>query len=88
MGYLHIYVSPGRVDKFGEAIANRPGIISVAIHIVNCDMVAIFIYKDSKQLLNAIWETKLIGGFDRSLWSEEVYFIPMKEGKFSILNIL
>jgi hypothetical protein len=47
----------------------------------------LFIYKDSKQLLNTISETKLIEGIDRVLWSEEVYFIPMKEGKFNFLNI-
>jgi Lrp/AsnC family transcriptional regulator, regulator for asnA, asnC and gidA len=86
-GFLHIYVANGQVDKIGETVANRQGIISVAVHIGNSDLVALFIYKDSKQLLNTISETKLIEGIDRVLWSEEVYFIPMKEGKFNILNI-
>jgi len=63
------------------------GILSVAVHIGNSDLVALFIYKDSKQLLDIISETKLIQGVNRVLWSEEVYFIPMKEDKFNILNM-
>ena len=53
----------------------------------NSDLVALFIYKDSKKLLDIISETNLIQGVNRVLWSEEVYFIPMKEDKFNILNM-
>src|SRR5262249_8834023 len=73
-GFLHVYLANGEVDEIGRLVADRPGILSVAVHIGNSDLVALFIYKDSKQLLDIISETKLIDGVDRVLWSEEVYF--------------
>lgn len=86
-GFLHVYLFDGDVNRIGERLASKPGILSVAVHIGNSDLVALFIYKDSKQLLDIISDTKTIEGVDRVLWSEEVYFIPVKEGKFNILNI-
>ena len=86
-GFLHVYLSDGGLQEVGEALASRPGILSVAVHIGNSDLVALFIYKGSKQLLDTISETKRIQHVDRVLWSEEVYFIPVKEGKFNILNL-
>jgi len=85
-GFLHVYLTNGQINKIGQAIADMPGTISVAVHIGNSDLVALFIYKDSKQLLKIIGDTKFIEGVDRVLWSEEVYFIPVKEGKFNLLN--
>jgi len=37
------------------------------------------VYKNSKQLLDTISESKKITGVDRVLWSEEVYFIKMNK---------
>ena len=62
------------------------GIISVAVHIGNSDLVALFVYKNSKQLLDTISESKKIPGVERVLWSEEVYFIKMNESKINMLN--
>ena len=75
------------VQKVGQVLVNRRGILSVAVHIGNSDLVALFVYRDSKQLLDIISETKLIEGVDKVLWSEEVYFIPMKKGKSNLLNM-
>jgi DNA-binding Lrp family transcriptional regulator len=86
-GFLHVYLSDGGLKEVGETIGSRPGILSVAVHIGNSDLVCLFIYKNSRQLLDIISETKLVQGVNRVLWSEEVYFIPMKEGKFNILNM-
>jgi DNA-binding Lrp family transcriptional regulator len=86
-GFLHVYLANGQLDRIGQTLVNKPGILSVAVHIGNSDIVALFIYKNSKQLLDTISETKLIEGVNKVLWSEEVYFIPMKEGKFNILNM-
>ncbi|CAN5564421.1 hypothetical protein BH18THE1_BH18THE1_08250 [soil metagenome] len=61
------------------------GILSVAVHIGNSDHVALFIYKDSKQLLDTISESKKINGVVRVLLSEEVY-IKMNESKLNMLN--
>ena len=85
-GLLHLYVSHGLVDEIGQNLADRPGILSVAVHIGNSDLVALFIYKDSKQLLEIISESKKIKGVERVLWSEEVYFIKMNEIKLNMLN--
>lgn len=58
----------------------------VAVHIGNSDLVALFVYKNSKQLLDTISESKKIPGVERVLWSEEVYFIKMNESKINMLN--
>ena len=85
-GLLHLYLSDGMVDEVGRNLAERAGILSVAVHIGNSDLVALFIYKDSKQLLDTISESKKIKGVERVLWSEEVYFIKMNENKLNMLN--
>jgi DNA-binding Lrp family transcriptional regulator len=86
-GFLHVYLANGEIDRIGKAVADKSGILSVAVHIGNSDLVALFIYKNSKQLLDIIAETKKIPGVSKVLWSEEVYFLPMNEGKYNILNI-
>jgi hypothetical protein len=83
---LHLYLSNGHVNEVGQVLAEMPGILSVAVHIGNSDLVALFVYKNSKQLLDTISESKKITGVDRVLWSEEVYFIKMNENKFNMLN--
>lgn len=74
------------VNEVGKALASRPGILSVAVHIGNSDLVALFVYKNSKQLLDTISESKKIPGVERVLWSEEVYFIKINESKINMLN--
>ena len=86
-GFLHVYLSDGLIEKIGQTLTQKPGILSVAVHIGNSDIVALFIYKDSKQLLDTISEVKQIEGVKNVLWSEEVYFFPLGEGKFNILNL-
>ena len=83
-GFLHVYLSDGAINETGKKLTDKPGILSVAVHIGNSDLVALFIYKDSKQLLNIISEVKLIEGVKNVLWSEEVYFLPIKEGKLNL----
>jgi len=61
-------------------------ILLVAVHIGNSDLVVLFIYKDSKQLLETISESKIIKGVERILWSEQVYFIKMNENKLNMLQ--
>jgi len=58
----------------------------VAVHIGNSDLVVLFVYKDSKQLLETISELKKIKGAERVIWSEEVYFIKMNENKLNMLQ--
>ena len=86
-GLLHLYLTDGLVDEVGQNLADRPGILSVAVHIGNSDLVALFIYKDSKELLETISESKKIKGVERVLWSEEVYFIKMNDNKLNMLTV-
>jgi hypothetical protein len=58
----------------------------VAAHIGNSDLVVLFIYKDSKHLLETISEPKKIRRVERVLWSEEIYFIKMNENKLNMLQ--
>lgn len=85
-GLLHLYLHDELVYEVGNALAARPGILSVAVHIGNSDLVALFVYKNSKQLLDTISESKKIPGVERVLWSEEVYLIKMNESKINMLN--
>ena len=86
-GFLHVYLSNGQVHAVGNILVNRSGILSVAVHIGNSDLVALFIYRNSKDLLDIISEIKHIEGVEKVLWSEEVFFIPMNERKINILHL-
>ena len=74
-GLLHVYLQKGLMDQIGKIVVKKIGILSVAVHIGNSDLVALFVYRDSKDLLETMSEIKEIEGVERVLWSEEVYFI-------------
>ncbi|HET8793794.1 MAG TPA: hypothetical protein VFM31_08370, partial [Nitrososphaeraceae archaeon] len=59
--------------------------LSVSVHVGNSDLVALFVYRESKDLVETMGEIKEIEGVDRILWSEEVYFIspPSQKSLFS-----
>jgi Lrp/AsnC family transcriptional regulator, regulator for asnA, asnC and gidA len=78
-GLLHIYLQKGLMEKIGENVVQKRGILSVSVHVGNSDLVALFAYRDSKDLLETIGEIKEIEGVERVLWSEEVYFIPSSQ---------
>jgi Lrp/AsnC family transcriptional regulator, regulator for asnA, asnC and gidA len=74
-GLLHIYLQKGLMDKIGKNVVEKRGMLSVSVHVGNSDLVALFAYRDSKDLLETIGEIKEIEGVERVLWSEEVYCI-------------
>lgn len=74
-GLLHIYLTRGLLDKIGKNIVEMRGILSVSVHVGNSDLVALFVYRDSKDLIETMSEIKQIEGVEKVLWSEEVYFI-------------
>lgn len=78
-GLLHIYLQKGLMDKIGKNVVQKRGILSVSVHLGNSDLVALFAYRDSKDLLETIGEIKEIEGVERVLWSEEVYFITSSQ---------
>jgi len=75
-GLLHIYLKRGQLDKIGKIVVEKRGMLSVSVHVGNSDLVALFVYRDSKDLIETMTNIKEIEGVERVLWSEEVYFIP------------
>lgn len=71
-GLLHTYLQDGQLRKTAEKISEKEGIISVAIHVGNSDVVSEFVYEASEDLVDIIAEIKEIGGVDRVMWSEEI----------------
>ncbi|HJT84509.1 MAG TPA: Lrp/AsnC family transcriptional regulator [Nitrososphaeraceae archaeon] len=74
-GLLHVYLQKGLMEQIGKSIVKKRGILSVSVHVGNSDLVALFVYRDTKDLIETMGEIKEIEGVDRVLWSEEVYFI-------------
>ena len=69
------------VNNIGKRIVEKKGMLSVSVHVGNSDLVALFVYRDSKDLIETMGEIKEIEGVDRVLWSEEVYFITSPSEK-------
>ena len=78
-GLLHIYLKKGQLDKIGKTVVEKRGMLSVSVHVGNSDLVALFVYRDSKDLIETMTNIKEIEGVERVLWSEEVYFIPSNQ---------
>ena len=74
-GLLHVYLQKGQLDRIGQIVVEKRGILSVSVHVGNSDLVALFVYRDSKDLIETMTNIKEIEGVERVLWSEEVYFI-------------
>ena len=74
-GLLHVYLQKGLMEQIGKKIVEKKGVLSVSVHVGNSDLVALFVYRDTKDLIETMGEIKEIEGVDRVLWSEEVYLI-------------
>ena len=71
-GLLHVYLKDGNLEGIADQIARINGIQSTSIHIGNSDIVALFIFRETQQLLDIISDCKKLQGVDRVVWSEEV----------------
>jgi len=80
-GLLHVYLQKGLMEQIGKSIVKKRGMLSVSVHVGNSDLVALFVYRDTKDLIETMGEIKEIEGVDRVLWSEEVYFITSPSEK-------
>ena len=88
-GMIHVYLEDGNMKATAEKVAKMDGITSVAIHIGNSDIVADFVYKDSEQLVDILSSVKKLEGVDRTVWSEEVFTLPVNsEGVTSVYGKL
>ena len=76
-GMIHVYLADGNMKSTAEKVAKMDGITSVAIHIGNSDVVADYVYKDSEQLVDILSSIKKLEGVERTVWSEEVFILPM-----------
>lgn len=56
-------------------------VLTSAIHVGNSDIVSDFVYEDSEQLIDTIAKLKRPKSVERTLWSEEVYEIPVEPNK-------
>lgn len=72
-GFLHVYLDDGSVSEMVDKLLARDGIYSASAHIGNSDVIGMFVYKDSRDILDLIEWTKHQDGVERVVWSEEVY---------------
>jgi DNA-binding Lrp family transcriptional regulator len=88
-GLLHVYLKNGNIDDVARQVSVIKGIQSTTIHIGNSDVVGLFVFKETPQLLDIMSETKKIEGVDRVVWSEEVVDVPNSGNKSkTILEML
>jgi hypothetical protein len=62
---LHIYLSDGNLKETATKISEMEGIISVALHVGNSDILAEFVYVNADSLVDIISSIKKIEGVER-----------------------
>ncbi len=72
-GLLHVYLKDGNISEIVDKLQMRKGIFVVSVHLGNSDIIATFIFKDSRDVLDLIAWTKRLPGVEKVVWSEEVY---------------
>lgn len=72
-GFLHVYLSDGNLSVTVDKLLTRDGIFSVGVHLGNSDIVGLFAFNDSREVLDLIEWTKHQAGVEQVVWSEEVY---------------
>jgi len=83
-GMIHTYLRDGDMKATAEKISQLNGITAVSIHIGNSDIVADFVYQDSEQIIDMVASIKKIQGVERTVWSEEVYVLPINQKNLSV----
>ena len=74
-GLLHVYLQDGDVRSSAKRLLDFDGILEVATHIGNSDLVGTFVFTDSKEVLDLIANAKKLEGVEKVAWSEEVEVI-------------
>jgi DNA-binding Lrp family transcriptional regulator len=78
-GLIHICVSSDNVYEIAEKFSKIDGVQSVSLHVGNFDILGLFLYKNTKQLMGLVSEVKRIEGIEKIAWSEEVYTLPLSK---------
>ena len=81
---LHIYLRDGKLKETATKIAEMEGIISVALHVGNSDILAEFVYVNADSLVHIISSIKKIEGVERIAWSQEIENIIIPNDKIKI----
>jgi DNA-binding Lrp family transcriptional regulator len=80
-GQLFIYVNNGNIGEVAAKLTSMQGVLDVSIHIGNSDVIVTFMYKNSAHLLEFTSDVRDISGVERVVWSEEIFRLPIKEGR-------
>lgn len=62
------------MKEIGNKVVEKRGMLSVSVHVSNSDLVALFVYRDNKDLLETMSEIKDIEGVERVMWSEGLFY--------------
>lgn len=84
-GLLHVYLQDGDTRSVAKRLLDFNGILEVATHIGNSDLVGTFVFTDSKEVLDLIANAKKLEGVEKVAWSEEVEVIK-KTVKLNLNN--
>jgi hypothetical protein len=76
---IHVYLADGNMRLISDKISKMDGITSVAVHVGNSDVIADFVYRDSEDLVDILSAIKKLEGVDRTVWSEEVFVLPINK---------
>ncbi|MEO9295687.1 MAG: Lrp/AsnC family transcriptional regulator [Nitrososphaera sp.] len=71
-GLIHVYLQDGDMRSAAKKLLDFEGILEVATHIGNSDLVGTFVFTDSKEVLDLIANAKKLEGVEKVAWSEEV----------------
>jgi hypothetical protein len=83
-GMIHVYLRDGDMKSIAERVSVLEGITAVSIHIGNSDIVADFVYQDSEQIVDMVSSIKRLEGVERTVWSEEVYSLPVNPRNLAV----
>jgi DNA-binding Lrp family transcriptional regulator len=78
---LHVYLSDDKLRETATKISEMEGIISVALHVGNSDVLAEFVYVNADYLVDIISSIKKIESVERIVWSQEIENINIPKDK-------
>jgi DNA-binding Lrp family transcriptional regulator len=79
-GLIHIYLEHGDIRQIAAKVTTMDSIQTVSLHAGNSDIIGVFMYNKTEQVLGLIDEIKKTEGVSSVVWSEEVYTFPQTNG--------
>jgi Lrp/AsnC family transcriptional regulator, regulator for asnA, asnC and gidA len=78
-GLIHIYLNHGDLKQIATRVTKMDSVQTVSMHAGNSDIIGVFLYNKTEQVLGLIDEVKKMEGVDSVVWSEEVYTFPQTD---------